>query len=126
MLCAPMMDVFLLCKYSKKTMLLMILYFYDMLFLNVLVQMLVVHVCKPGNVLVCESSSGPNFKCYNCGFVTLDICFEVSIFVTFILVLGVNILFKGGSQLIYHNLFFHIVNNDNIWFQCGYYEGREK
>ena len=97
---------------------------YKLLLLNVLVQMLFVHVCKSGDA--CESSPGPYFECYNCGFVTLDICFEVSIFVTFILVLGVNILFKWGSQLIYHNLFLLIVNNDNIWFQCGFYEGWEQ
>ena len=102
------------------------MYFASKVMKNMIMDMLPMHICEPGDVLVCESSSGPYFEGHNCCFVTLNISFKVSVLITFILVLCVDVLFKGRSKFIDHNLFLHIVNNDNIWLQCGYYEGWKK
>ena len=47
----------------------------------------------------------------------------MSIFITCVFVLSVNVFFKGWCQLINYHLLFHIVYNHNIRLKCADYKG---
>ena len=84
------------------------------------------HTCEPLYILICESPSGSDLKCYNSSVIGLNICLKMGVFFTFVFVLGVNILFIGDSQFINQNLLVCFIPHHYIWLEVGHSQGGRK